>query len=150
MKGRTYRYFQKEPLWPFGYGLSYTTFEYSGLMLPAAPIGPSAALNVRVTVTNTGKLEGDEVAQLYLKFPDVAGAPIRALRGFKRIHLKPGASQQVEFHLQGRDLSMVTDTGEIIVAQGKYQLSVGGGQPDTGAPSVSGQFLVSRQMALAE
>jgi len=150
MKGRTYRYFQKEPLWPFGYGLSYTTFEYSGLMLPAAPIGPSAALNVRVTVTNTGKLEGDEVAQLYLKFPDVAGAPIRALRGFKRIHLKPGASQPVEFHLQGRDLSMVTDVGDIIIAQGKYSLSVGGGQPDTAAPSVTGQFQVSQPMALPE
>jgi len=105
---------------------------------------------VRVTVTNTGKVEGDEVAQVYLKFPDVAGAPIRALRGFRRIHLKPGASQQVEFHLQGRDLSMVTDTGDIIIAQGKYSLSVGGGQPDTAAPSVTGQFQVSRSVALPE
>jgi beta-glucosidase len=150
MKGRTYRYFEKEPLWPFGHGLSYTTFKYSGLTLPAAPIGPAEPLNVRVTITNTGKVEGDEVAQLYLKFPDVAGAPLRALRGFKRIHLKPGASQQVEFHLQGRDLSMVTDAGEIIVAQGKYSLSVGGGQPDTAAPAVTGQFQVSQPMALAE
>ena len=150
MKGRTYRYFQKEPLWPFGYGLSYTTFKYSGLSLPAAPISPTDPLNVRVTVTNTGKVEGDEVAQVYLKFPDVAGAPIRALRGFRRIHLKPGASQQVEFHLQGRDLSMVTDTGDIIIAQGKYSLSVGGGQPDTAAPSVTGQFQVSRSVALPE
>jgi beta-glucosidase len=150
MKGRTYRYFRKEPLWPFGYGMSYTTFKYSGLSLPAASIAPTDPLNVRVTVTNTGKVEGDEVAQVYLEFPDVPGAPIRALRGFKRIHLKPGASQQVEFHLQGRDLSMVTDTGEIIVAQGKYSLSVGGGQPDTAAPSVTGQFQVSPQMALPE
>jgi beta-glucosidase len=150
MNGRTYRYFRKEPLWPFGHGLSYTTFKYSALTLPPAPIGPADPLNVRVTVTNTGKVEGDEVAQVYLKFPDVAGAPLRALRGFKRIHLKPGASQQVEFHLQGRDLSMVTDTGDIIIAQGKYSLSVGGGQPDTAAPSVSGQFQVSRQMALPE
>jgi len=150
MKGRTYRYFEKQPLWPFGYGLSYTTFKYSGLLLPAAPIGPSDSLNVRVTVTNTGKLEGDEVAQLYLKFPDVAGAPIRALRGFKRIHLKPGASQPVEFHLQGRDLSMVTDVGDIIVAQGKFSVSVGGGQPDTAAASVTGQFQVSQPMALPE
>jgi beta-glucosidase len=150
MKGRTYRYFQKEPLWPFGYGLSYTTFKYSGLTLPAASIGPNDPLTVRVTVSNVGKVAGDEVAQLYLKFPDVAGAPLRALRGFRRIHLKPGASQQVEFQLQGRDLSMVTEAGEIIVAQGQYSLSVGGGQPDTGLPSVSGQFLVSRQLALSE
>jgi beta-glucosidase len=150
MKGRTYRYFEKEPLWPFGYGLSYTTFKYSGLTLPAAPIGPSNPLNARVTVTNVGKLAGDEVAQLYVKFPDVAGAPLRALRGFKRIHLAPGASQVVEFHLQGRDLSMVTDAGEIIIARGRYALSVGGGQPDTGLPFVAGEFQVSGQVTLPE
>jgi beta-glucosidase len=150
MKGRTYRYFQKEPLWPFGYGLSYTTFNYSRLMLPTTPIGASDPLIVHVTITNTGKVAGDEVAQLYLKFPDIPGAPIRALRGFKRIHLEPGASQDVEFRLQGRDLSMVTDEGQIIVAQGKYGLSVGGGQPDTAAPSVSGQFQVTDQRALVE
>jgi beta-glucosidase len=128
MKGRTYRYFAGEPLWPFGYGLSYTTFKYSRLTLPRTPINAGNPLDVAVTVTNSGNLAGDEVAQLYLKFPDVAGAPIRALRGFQRIHLSAGASQRVEFHLQSRDLSMVTDAGDIIVAQGKYKLSVGGGQ----------------------
>jgi beta-glucosidase len=128
MKGRTYRYFAGEPLWPFGYGLSYTTFKYSRLTLPRTPINAGNPLDVAVTVTNSGNLAGDEVAQLYLKFPDVAGAPIRALRGFQRIHLSPGASQHVEFHLQSRDLSMVTDAGDISVAQGKYKLSVGGGQ----------------------
>jgi len=150
MKGRTYRYFRQEPLWPFGYGLSYTTFKYSGLTLPTAPIGANDPLNVRVTVTNVGKVAGDEVAQLYLKFPDIAGAPLRALRGFKRIHLAPGASQAVEFHLQGRDLSMVTEAGDISVARGKYALSVGGGQPDTGLPFVSGEFQVSNQVVLPE
>ena len=148
MKGRTYRYFQKEPLWPFGHGLSYTTFKYSGLTLPTAPVDDH--LTVRVTVANVGKVAGDEVAQLYLKFPDIAGAPLRALRGFERIHLEPGASQEVEFQLHDRDLSMVTDEGQIIVARGKYSLSVGGGQPDTRAPSVSGQFQVSRQLTLPE
>src|SRR6185437_4271185 len=80
MKGRTYRYFTGEPLWPFGYGLSYTTFNYGDLTLPQAPIAAGAPVNATVRVTNTGKLAGDEVVQLYLKFPDVAGAPIRALR----------------------------------------------------------------------
>jgi len=88
--------------------------------------------------------------QLYLKFPEIPGAPIRALRGFQRIHLDPGASQKVEFHLNSRDLSMVTDTGEIIVAQGKYTLSVGGGQPDDGVPLTSGNFEVSGQITLPE
>ncbi len=96
-----------------------------------------------MTVTNTGKLAGDEVVQLYLKFPDVPGAPIRALRGFQRIHLEPGASQKVAFHLESRDLSMVTDAGDIIVAPGKYTVSAGGGQPGTGVPSVSGDIDVN-------
>ncbi|MGB6451759.1 MAG: glycoside hydrolase family 3 C-terminal domain-containing protein [Steroidobacteraceae bacterium] len=150
MKGRTYRYFEGEPLWPFGYGLTYTKFAYSGLTLPDAPIDAGEPLNVAVTVTNAGKLAGDEVVQLYLKFPDVGGAPIRALRGFERIHLAPGASRRVEFHLARRDLSMVTDAGDIIVAQGRYTVSVGGGQPGTGAPSVSGDFEVNGQIQLPE
>src|SRR5947208_6630188 len=130
MKGRTYRYFQGEPLWPFGYGLSYTTFNYGGLTLPDAGINAGDPLNASVTVTNTGKVAGDEVVQLYLKFPDVEGAPIRALRGFQRIHLEPGAKQRVEFHLSPRDLSMVTEGGDIVVAEGKYTVSIGGGQPN--------------------
>lgn len=150
MKGRTYRYFEGEPLWPFGYGLSYTTFAYRDLTLPGDPINAGDPLDVSVTVTNTGKLAGDEVVQLYLKFPDVPGAPIRALRGFQRIHLDPGASQKLEFHLKPRDLSMVTESGDIIVAQGKYTLSIGGGQPQTGAPSVTGNFEVKGQIVLPE
>jgi beta-glucosidase len=150
MKGRTYRYFEGEPLWPFGYGLSYTTFSYSDISLPTSTINAGDSLDASVTVTNTGKVAGDEVVQLYLKLPDVAGAPIRALRGFQRVHLEPSASQKVEFHLSPRDLSMVTDLGDIIVAEGKYTLSVGGGQPGTGAPSVSGNFEVNGRLMLPE
>jgi len=150
MDNRTYRYFKGEPLWPFGYGLSYTSFAYSGLTLPQAPINANDPLDASVTVANTGKVAGDEVVQLYLKFPDVAGAPIRALRGFQRVHLEPGASQKVNFRLNSRDLSMVTDLGDIVVPQGKYTVSVGGGQPDTGAPTVSGNFQVNSQVMLPE
>ncbi|HJX00538.1 MAG TPA: glycoside hydrolase family 3 C-terminal domain-containing protein, partial [Terriglobales bacterium] len=150
MKGRTYRYFQGEPLWPFGYGLSYTTFNYGGLTLPDAGINAGDPLNASVTVTNTGKVAGDEVVQLYLKFPDVSGAPIRALRGFQRIHLQPGADQKVEFHLNPRDLSIVTDSGDISVPQGKYTVSIGGGQPGTGVGSVEGNFEVKGQIVLPE
>ncbi len=150
MQGRTYRYFQGEPLWPFGYGLSYTTFRYGGLVLPQGAIEAGDPLDVAVTVTNTGKLAGDEVVQLYLKFPDEPGAPIRALRGFQRVHLRAGASRRVEFHLRPRDLSLVTERGDIIVARGPYTVSVGGGQPGTGAPSVSGHFEVRDQIELPE
>ena len=150
MKGRTYRYFEGEPLWPFGYGLSYTTFSYGSLILPNAAVNAGDPLSASVTVTNTGKVAGDEVVQLYLKFPDVSGAPRLALRGFQRIHLEPGASQKVEFHLSPRDLSMVTDAGDIIVAQGEYMLSVGGGQPGTDASLASGNFKVQGQIILPE
>jgi beta-glucosidase len=150
MKGRTYRYFEGEPLWPFGYGLSYTTFSYSDLTLPNSTINAGDPLDASVNVTNTGKVAGDEVVQLYLEFPDVPGAPIRALRGFQRVYLEPGASQKVEFHLSPRDLSMVSDLGDIIVAERKYTVSVGGGQPGTGAPSVSGNFEVNGRLMLPE
>ena len=150
MAGRTYRYFTGQPLWPFGYGLSYTTFGYGKLTLPATPITAGAPLNASVRVTNTGKVAGDEVVQLYLRFPDVAGAPLRALRGFRRIRLGPGQSQVVSFRLQRRDLSMVTEAGDRIVPQGTYTVSVGGGQPGTGAPSVSETFRVTGQIQLPE
>jgi beta-glucosidase len=150
MTGRTYRYFRGEPLWPFGYGLSYTKFRYGPVAVPQAPIRAGQALDAAVTVTNVGTVPGDEVVQLYLKFPAVAGAPLRALRGFQRIHLAPSASQTVQFHLQPRDLSMVTETGDIIVAQGAYGLSIGGGQPDMEAAASTGHFEVTGQFALPE
>jgi len=106
---------------------------------------------VEVTVANTGKREGDEVAQLYLSFPNVPGAPLlRALRGFKRVHLKPGESQNVTFDLKDRDLSMVTEAGQPIIAVGKYSLSIGGGQPATGTPTVLGTFQIKGTKSLPE
>ena len=83
-----------------------------------------------VTVTNTGKLAGDEVVQLYLKFPDVKGAPRIALRGFERVHLDAGASQKVHFDLKPRDMGMVTEDGNPIISPGEYTISIGGGQPE--------------------
>jgi beta-glucosidase len=150
MKGRTYRYFDGEPLWPFGYGLSYTKFSYSDLHLLDNSINAGDTLKLAVTVTNTGSLAGDEVVQLYLKFPDIPGAPIRALRGFERVHLTPGGSRKVEFALNPRDLNMVTEGGDIIVAPGRYGVSIGGGQPGTQAPSVSASFDVRGQIMLPE
>ena len=150
MRNRTYRYFSGKPLYPFGYGLSYTTFSYSDLALPKDAIGAGDPITAEVTVTNTGKREGDEVAQLYLSFPNVPGAPLRALRGFKRVHLNPGESQRVRFELKDRDLSMVSEAGEPIVADGAYTVSIGGGQPNTGAPVVTGTFRVTGTKTLPE
>lgn len=149
MKGRTYRYFAGEPLFPFGYGLSYTTFKYDGLTV--AGTGSAAdPVTAEVTITNTGKVAGDEVAQLYLTFPKVEGAPLKALRGFKRVHLEAGASQKVTFVLKGRDLGVVTEAGDPIIAAGKYGVHVGGGQPGTSAPQVEGSFEIGQQLSLPE
>jgi beta-glucosidase len=149
MKGRTYRYFQGEPLFPFGYGLSYTSFSYSGLSVPAA-VKAGSPVVAEVTVTNTGKRAGDEVAELYLQFPKLPGAPNLALRGFQRVHLAAGASQKLRFELKPRDLSMITEAGDPIVAEGKYMLSIGGGQPKTSAPVAQKNFEVNGQLVLPE
>jgi beta-glucosidase len=150
MANRTYRYITSRPLYPFGYGLSYTTFKFSDLSVPVQPVAAGQSLGADVTVTNTGKVAGDEVAQLYLKFPDVKGAPLIALRGFQRIHLEAGASQKIHFELKNRDLGMVTEDGSPIIAQGDYTISIGGGQPDTGAPAVTGKFHIDSQVDLPE
>lgn len=107
-------------------------------------------MSADVTVTNNGSKAGDEVAELYLTFPNVPGAPLRALRAFQRVHLEAGASQKVRFELQPRNLSMVTEAGEPIVAEGQYGVSVGGGQPNTGAQVVSGNFNIKGMLALPE
>jgi len=150
MEDRTYRYFREKPLYPFGYGLSYTTFSYSNLTLPQTAINAGDPVDADVTVTNTGKRAGDEVVQLYLKFPPLPGAPQVALRGFQRIHLDPGASQKVHFALKNRDLGMVTMDGHPIIAGGEYTVSIGSGQPDTGAAAASGHFSIEGQIGLPE
>lgn len=149
MSNRTYRYFKGQPLFPFGFGLSYTHFAYSNLKVaPAVQAGSN--LPAEVTITNTGSREGDEVAQIYLNFPPVMGAPLRALRGFERVHLAPGESKTVRFVLSLRDLGMVTDQGQPIVAEGDYKLTVGGGQPDSGAETLSAPFHIQGQLTLPE
>ncbi|HET7104062.1 MAG TPA: glycoside hydrolase family 3 C-terminal domain-containing protein [Terracidiphilus sp.] len=150
MKGRTYRYFEGTPLYPFGYGLSYTTFSFSDLTLPRSDVEAGQPLTAEVTVKNTGNLPGDEVAEVYLNFPKIDGAPLRALRAFRRVHLQPGASQTVQFMLKPRDLSMVTAAGEPIIAEGDYTLSVGGGQPGTSAQVISKTFHVTGTKTLPE
>jgi beta-glucosidase len=131
MAGRTYRYFQGEPLFSFGYGLSYTTFAYSNLRLSAATIAPSATLTVSVDVQNVGERAGDEVVQLYTS--DVAASvpvPIRQLGGFARLHLVPGEKQTVNFTLTPRQLSLIDDTGRRVIEPGEFQLAIGGRQPE--------------------
>jgi beta-glucosidase len=129
MTGRTYRYFIKEPLYPFGYGLSYTTFNYSNLSLPSsAPAGEK--VTVKVTVTNTGKMTGDEVVELYLTDEKASTQrPVRQLEGFSRVNLKPGESKVVEISLEPRQFSMINNRAKRVIEPGYFTISVGGKQP---------------------
>src|SRR5579884_905611 len=135
MKGRTYRYFDGEPLYPFGYGLSYTTFGYSNLRVPET-IASGDAVTVSVEVRNTGRRAGDEVVQLYVTHEGAnAPAPIRALEGFQRIHLAAGRSRTVEFTLDPRQVSMVDADGHRVIEPGTVQIVVGGKQPGFHGPA---------------
>ena len=129
MKSRTYRYFTGDILYPFGYGLSYTTFKYSDLSIPKQiTTGKSVPLSVKVT--NTGKMDGDEVVQLYVKhLTQGIRKPIVALQGFKRINLKAGETQTVTFELTAAQLALVDKTDQWAENSGDIQLSVGGSQP---------------------
>ena len=129
MAKRTYRFFDGEALYPFGYGLSYTAFNYSDLRVDNPSLPATGAVNVSVEVSNSGAVAGDEVVQLYLTHAGVAGAPLRALRGFRRVQLRPGQHQAVSFTLRGRDLSTVDEAGKHRVMAGPVQVWVGGGQP---------------------
>jgi len=130
MKGRTYRYFSGEPLYPFGYGLTYSRFAFSNLRFDHTTLGASDDLNVTVDVSNTGKIASDEVVQVYLARPGEAGAPIRALAGFRRLSLQPGDSRSVTIPISNRNLSIVAPDGTRRIIPGTLHVWVGDGQPD--------------------
>jgi beta-glucosidase len=148
MAGRTYRYFAGTPVYPFGYGLSYTRFDYGPLTVAPARGGAENGLRVTTRLTNKGDRPGEEVAQLYLNFPDRPGAPRVALRGFQRVALRPGETRSVTFDLSPRDLSSVALDGARSVAAGSYRVTVGGGQPGTGVPSQTATFTARQSPVL--
>lgn len=129
MENRTYRYFTGTPLYPFGYGLSYSKFAFSNLKLNQPTLTAGVPLEVSVDVTNTDGPDGDEVVELYITPPRAPGNPLRALRAFQRVHIAKGATAQVKLKLDPRDLSFVDLQGDRYVSAGEYQIAVGDGQP---------------------
>ncbi|HKK47364.1 MAG TPA: glycoside hydrolase family 3 C-terminal domain-containing protein, partial [Balneolaceae bacterium] len=149
MDGRTYKYFEGTPFYPFGYGLSYTTFTYSDLQLPDT-VSSGQQLQVEVTVKNTGRMAGDEVVQLYLSHPDATiRKPQRSLQGFERIHLQKGESQIVRFSLDPKQLTLVDKTGTRIPPKGHLKISVGGKQPGfSGRPDAQTTEVLEQTVAI--
>jgi beta-glucosidase len=150
MSNRTYRYFSGQPLYPFGYGLSYSKFEYSSVKLSSNSIKAGDALTVDADVKNVSARDGDEVVELYLTFPKLAGAPARALREFTRVHVGAGQTAHVQLSVKPRDLSYVNEVGDRLIASGSYRLSIGGGQPDTAAAHVEREFTITGEERLPE
>jgi beta-glucosidase len=136
---RTYRYLNEPPLFPFGFGLSYSTFSYSQPQFAsssapetrgtAPEFDGASPISVSARVTNTSKIDGSEVVELYLSHPGVEGAPLRSLAGFQHIPLAAGASQNVTFTLTPRELSVVDPQGNRSVPTGPVDLWIGGSQP---------------------
>jgi beta-glucosidase len=131
MSFRTYRYFKGETLYPFGYGLSYTSFTYDNLDVKRqCKVGDS--VGVSVNVKNTGKLAGDEVVQMYVSDLNVRiRVPLRSLRGFKRVHLLAGETKTVNFVLHPEAFSIINSDNERVTLPGEFEISVGGGQPES-------------------
>lgn len=137
MEGRTYKYFREKPLFSFGYGLSYTTFAYSALSVPDEVMADQG-VEVSVEVTNTGSTDGEEVAQLYLSFPERDQAPLYTLQGFKRVFLKAGETKTISFSLKPEQFGLYHPDYQKVVYPGRVTVSVGGCQPGWAVEETSG------------
>jgi len=147
MKNRTYRYFEGQPLYPFGFGLSYSKFTYSHLKLSTNDLEAGTPLALEVDVSNVSDKDSGHVVQVYLEFPKIPGAPLRALRAFSRVQLAAGATQHVTLTLQPRDLSYVNPNGDRFVSAGAYRIRVGSDPSEAGAES---EFSIHGEQALPE
>ena len=137
MKGRTYRYIETEPLYPFGYGLSYTRFTFNDAAVSAGTAGPDG-VDVSVTVSNEGSRAGTETVEVYVK-AERPGTPNAQLKGLAKVSLQPGEEQRVTVHLPLAALALCDEAGVSQVLPGDYTLWVGGSQPDTRSITLTGQ-----------
>jgi beta-glucosidase len=150
MRNRTYRYMRNEALYPFGYGLSYTSFEYSQLTLSETALRTDENLECRVKVKNTGNRDGAEVVQLYVQDVEASVvAPRWQLRGARKVFLKVGETVEVRFSLTPRQLALIDDAGRCILEPGKFKIFVGGAQPDERSRRLTGQTVLEAELEVS-
>jgi len=142
MKGRTYRYMTQTPLYPFGYGLSYTSFDYKNASLSSDKIAKNESVTITFDIVNSGKMDGDEIAQIYIKNPNDPAGPLKALKAFKRVNVKTGESQSVSLQLEPKAFWSFNDqTQEMEVRSGKYQILYGGSSADKALQALTVEIL---------
>ena len=141
MEGRTYRYMTEEPMYPFGYGLSYASFQYSDAQLSSDALKKDGVVELSCTLTNTSEVESDEIAQLYVRVEsDKIKGPLFSLKGVQRVHLKPGQKSQVKFEITPEMLKLVNEKGDRVYVKGQAKIYVSGSLPgkrseELGAPA---------------
>ncbi len=147
MKGRTYRYLEKEPLYPFGFGLSYAKFEYTSMTLSSTKVHAGDGVRVAATVRNVSERASDEVIQLYVRDLEAScRVPHHELRGFRRLHLLPGESRAIEFELTPKDLSLIDEAGQRWLEPGRFLIFIGGSQPDARSVELMGRTPLSVEL----
>ena len=151
MKGRTYRYLDHEALYPFGYGLSYTSFAYSGLRLDSSRVAAGEPVTATAEVTNIGDMESDEVVQLYIRDDEASvSVPNYSLCGFCRIHLKPGETKEISLTVSPESMRVVRDDGERVTESGTFTLYLGGSAPDSRSVTLMKQAPLTVQFEVGE
>jgi beta-glucosidase len=151
MKGRTYRYMTEKPLYPFGFGLSYTSFHFDSIALSAPSVSAGSPVKASVTVSNTGKYDADEVVQIYVSRDERGeNEPLSSLRGFRRVVIPAGKSETVEFELPASAFETVNVEGEYALLPGSYTVIAADAAPvpvsvEKGAPApVQAKIKVSK------
>ena len=148
MENRTYKFFKEQPLYPFGYGLSYTTFTYSELNCRETMV-PGESVSLSVTVQNTGRMASDEVVEIYLRDEDASvRVPVHKLVGCKRIFLQPDERKEVTFTIDAGQFCIINEDGEHLYESGFYTIYAGGSQPDPYSQKLTGQHVLSTRIRM--
>lgn len=147
MKGRTYRYMEKTPMYPFGFGLNYGKMQYSDLQIRQTGSGDKTHLDISVKVTNQGKTSSDEVVQLYISVPEQKYlTPIYSMKGFHRVQMEAGDNQVVDFALDAKDLITYDAKGKPVLLKGTYTIYAGGSAPGQRSQQLGAPKLMQSDM----